>query len=743
MAAEMKLDADEVFSDLYQDESIFRAHLLALQDCINDRKSYHHWAHRLRFIAPVKENQAANTVVTPSNKPEGGAKIIEDDATSSESSAEDCQCSAWPSFRGHVGDQTLQITPAACCPDCTHYVAVSWCWKTTGSAFEHHMVGEVNRQSKTPAVVMSRAIKFAANKSQRFIWIDKECIDQEDRNDKEAGIQSMDLVYQRSAWPVGLLNSEFNEQSHLDIWDCLIQRQDIASERVRDLLEVLKILGEDKWFSRAWILQESVSGTVKMTLLAQHKRGLTKSEYLGTIDGEIEFTIEQLQHSLAWAEQCVDDAESDIAEELADEIKQLSSKIWDFNPLHVPDTGPVETASEIDEVYNDPDYRQTCNAAQALTYLRLRQNSRKPDRIAILANLCNYSVRLDTNKIVELNRNGLGCGFSICAFALALFNGDLSLTITKGPEHNVVSEHMGHCWGPRNDSRLQHVPYYEEDDIIVRMKAPRLLRDSGLCVSGWLWEMRGDDQVEVQTTHALHGPAAQQHPVPLILWSLLRDVAGQGLEDLTDVLWNCCNMQFFGTREDLFKDRTPTRISRHLNEALDDEMTDVLDRDEAWEWQDGDYSSSLATYSHQATEWIWRPAHVNGFMPAARLSDMHFSDREDLRPGDFEHSDDSNMFTSKPSGVFDPQDLHWTVPTSMDDLSASYYVFTPATILDTEMTRSQRRGDTFSWIIEPPRSLGGFGVEAGTGHLMIRGLQTCRGYWKIPQGAEPQTFVLY
>ena len=751
VTVEMNLDADKAFSDLYPDESIFRAHLWALQGCISDRKNYHSWARQLRFVAPVQGNETASTSVTASDDPEEKAETIDDGSTTSESSSGDCQCKAWPSFRGHVGEKALQITPAAGISDCTHYVAVSWCWKTTGSSFEHYMVGNVNRKSKTPSVIMSRAIAFAANKNQSFIWIDKECIDQDNRDDKEAGIQSMDLVYQRSRWPVGLLNSFFDKQYHLDIWDCLMGREGIATERMGHLLEVLQILAGDKWFTRAWILQETVAGGMGMTLLARHKDGLDKPYSLGTIEGEIELTIGELQNCLAWAEECVDDAGADLDEGIADEIKQLTLKIWDFNPTmsHDPDIGPAETASEsgakIDHVYDNPAFRHTCNAAQALTYLRSRQNSRNPDRIAILANLCDYSIRLDTNHIVQRNTNGLGCGFSICAFALAVFNGDLSLTLSRMLEQSAAPDHIGYCWGPRNDAILQQLPFYAEGEIIVRLETPKILRNGGLCVSGWLWEISADDEVKSPTTQALK-PTTQQLAVPTIVWSLVKDVAGQGLSDLADVLWDSCKLGLLGTRDDLFRYATPPRVPQYMNEVLDIETGDLFEGEGSWDEEDEAYEGRFGIHTNDPTQWIWGPALFYGTLQAAHLRSIHFTNgldpHKNENTGSHEHSETACLPITKPSAVFDPDDSDWTLPKPVNHPSTRY-VFTPATVLDTKMTRSEQEGYPFSWFVDQPSSSEGFDLDAQTGHLILRGLQTCRGYWKIPQEAEPQTFVLY
>ncbi|TKA65246.1 hypothetical protein B0A49_07965, partial [Cryomyces minteri] len=47
----------------------------------------------------------------------------------------------------------------------------------------------------------------------------------------------------------------------------------------------------------------------------------------------------------------------------------------------------------------DPDKRAACNAAEALHFLGKRHNSIIADRLAILANLCDYKTRLNSTSL--------------------------------------------------------------------------------------------------------------------------------------------------------------------------------------------------------------------------------------------------------------------------------------------------------------------------------------------------------
>ncbi|KAJ4191745.1 hypothetical protein NW767_010893 [Fusarium falciforme] len=70
--------------------------------------------------------------------------------------------------------------------------------------------------------------------------------------------------------------------------------------------------------------------------------------------------------------------------------------------------------------------RRTCNAAVALTFLKLRGLLRVPDKLAILANMCGYHVRFNTIEL-EKTQDSLGA----CVIALSVINNDFSLLVPE------------------------------------------------------------------------------------------------------------------------------------------------------------------------------------------------------------------------------------------------------------------------------------------------------------------------
>ncbi|KAF9885869.1 hypothetical protein FE257_012247 [Aspergillus nanangensis] len=486
------LDTDQAFGDIFLSDNLFRAQLLEIAQCQESRDVARQWADRLRFLtSPVpaeyeegidddgdaeeeEEDDNDNTSTSPIDS--GRGSMSDDDL---------CSCSAMPLSTDHDKTTTLVLTDPDTFPNCIHYVAVSYCWQSAEPVPSHTPQPEITnyttiqtpsgpRPPIAPPGVLHRAMRFAAHYDEPFVWIDQECIEQASPADKEHGIQAMDLVYQRSVRPVGLLACSITTQTQMDMLIALIEGIDIPLTQMDVLLETLSLVAHDPWFTRAWILQESVVGGLAMTLLIQHDPSLTKPVTLGDLRGEVEIDLLALINGFEWASTCVDRVEPDIVDrDMVGRLRGAMHKIASAQPGHVP---PSWTA--IDDG-GDPEYRQTCNAAQALAFLELRQNERIPDRLAILANLCDFPVRVNTLVVEER-----GYGLSICAFVLALLNGDLSL-VGAYQRGGKREESLGFSWGPPRDWKICSIDW-EDDSYLYRLVEPEILL-GGLALSGWVW----------------------------------------------------------------------------------------------------------------------------------------------------------------------------------------------------------------------------------------------------------------
>ncbi|TAQ89278.1 hypothetical protein B7494_g2426 [Chlorociboria aeruginascens] len=147
--------------------------------------------------------------------------------------------------------------------------------------------------------------------------------------------------------------------------------------------------------------------------------------------------------------------------------------------------------------------------AEAVEFLSTKDNYEIADRLAIIANLCNYEVRLDAQKLKEL-----GYDLAVSVFCLALLNGDLSfarlpdgieykdlgveqfswdhitLNISNGQEvlHRTADMEIGppsFSWAPRLVEGFTKRPRIRKDN--KRYALEFLDSNAGLHIYGWLW----------------------------------------------------------------------------------------------------------------------------------------------------------------------------------------------------------------------------------------------------------------
>lgn len=101
-------------------------------------------------------------------------------------------------------------------PVCTDFVAVSYCWQGLGEQATYTIVEEdgTTRRVSAPKNIIDRTAQSARHNWARMIWIDQECIPQDEtievnRIEKEKAVQALDLVYSRAAYSMGILNTGF------------------------------------------------------------------------------------------------------------------------------------------------------------------------------------------------------------------------------------------------------------------------------------------------------------------------------------------------------------------------------------------------------------------------------------------------------------------------------------------------------------------------------------------------------
>lgn len=245
----------------------------------------------------------------------------------------------------------------------------------------------------------------------------------------------MDKIYQRAYLSIGLLNNTVESSNTLDALKRLVRKEDNnafehfsaegidEADLVNELLVFLESIVHDPWHTRAWILQEAFSAGPRMCLLLPRNPnmvipqlpGISRILSMTEIVIHMDTLLMIFDHSAHFLKHI--DESTAIPPSLERRRAVILEKLQNFPP---GDERSTKLKWSMPMGQSKP--RRSCNAAVALSYLRSRDNTIISDRVAILANLCNYEIRLNIEEIEE-NHQYLGS----CILTLALLNADFSI----------------------------------------------------------------------------------------------------------------------------------------------------------------------------------------------------------------------------------------------------------------------------------------------------------------------------
>lgn len=297
----MILDANIPLGQLYPDDEALRAAMLEVtRHTLEDRKAAWAWSCQLRLLT-------ADTAFQP-----GTIEALELTDAEKVELGEICNCMWFSSRRMESDDTALMVTQTDDAVECWHYLAVSYCWDSSARAPYEGGPYSIRRQGNAssaacPASLLKRVIALAHLRGLRYLWIDQECIVQDDPSDKTIGISAMDIVYESAERSVAVLEAQISEQRHLDALGMLYycDAQDNPSlEQMQDLMEALELLPRDPWFERAWCLQESTAAARRIELLVRRGPSLTLPDtFLGgseLLDSDLLLGLSDLHRQLAY-----------------------------------------------------------------------------------------------------------------------------------------------------------------------------------------------------------------------------------------------------------------------------------------------------------------------------------------------------------------------------------------------------------------------------------------------------------
>lgn len=316
------------------------------------------------------------------------------------------------------------------------YVALSHTWNA--SKYEDSDEGKYKIQSRDRAkfypskvrnCTLDRVLKYMNKFQVSLLWVDKHSIRQRTCRQlkcahrrcmqKQYGVQTMDLVYTLSKHPIALIAKPVNTSAELALLAkilsgkfvfrnqrtrCFHFSKEITRSEATMAVLFLKEMTSDGWWKRAWIFQESYCAGTALTLLIPHHPTLETQKRLynintfGDLDGElcisaVKFSYEATRVCLAFENiQSVTKGESDA-------ISHIRTRSGRYSIL----LGKHESMTPV-----------------IVADIEKRDVNLHRDRLAIVANCCQYPVRLDVKKLV---RKGLS--ISMAMLTMCLLNGEI------------------------------------------------------------------------------------------------------------------------------------------------------------------------------------------------------------------------------------------------------------------------------------------------------------------------------
>ncbi|KAL8294968.1 hypothetical protein RB597_008376 [Gaeumannomyces tritici] len=383
-----------------------------------------------------------------------------------------CACGQFPEFPSNRKTRKfklVQLPPKR--PVCPHYIAVSYCWpplkeEAAPVPERTYRVRDLDGTTRTARAlddVLDRAVDFANTALLRMIWIDQECLPQptdespqKDHDYHHTGVQAMDIVYEKAMITAGLHDGVVVSQQELDTIH-VFQRlaggggggtARSAQPHPSQVLQMFKFLVavvQDRWYTRAWVAQEALSASHGLWLVFRKAPGVTGNELSlrkANNHGQPPHSLEMRPRAMPSENVCIsrDDLRGLVRVTRAFfESRQLTWQLHFFlsNAMKILDRAEALHPSSSDmtknphggvHVLGSGEYGkgQAVSASTALTILKNRDCRDTQDRIAIMANMCRYEVRIHAGDAAS-HCDSLRAG----VLSLALLNSDLSLLVPE------------------------------------------------------------------------------------------------------------------------------------------------------------------------------------------------------------------------------------------------------------------------------------------------------------------------
>ncbi|KAF6818668.1 hypothetical protein CPLU01_13245 [Colletotrichum plurivorum] len=399
------------------------------------------------------------------------------------------------------------------------YVAVSWTWDVSEDYEDQtaggHLVENADGQLQSSDVrdqIFERIRRYveAQGDGLEYVWLDRHCICQEPGEEKNRGMQAMDLVYGHSDHPIALLARPIASREELGLLAEIIRGNLICKSssadfalgsaavltplKLSDALELLDAITSDLWWSRAWTFQENYRSEAKMKLLIPHSRELEsrkkhEEDLFGSILGEL--SIQSLKFHKQVTRLCL--ACQRQRPDLADTTDRILKRASNYEVL-LRDTAPG--AQYLTRWSQSP---------MIIKDVEPRGSKYCSDRLAIVANCCQYSTRLDE---AALRRGEHSISFAM--LGLYLLNGEMMKNPQASPKEIRAFQEMTVSTFIEEESFDGFCPPGSKNPLVFNNGCRFInveLTEDGIETAGHLWKLH-----RVIQTHQfpIRGPASQE-----------------------------------------------------------------------------------------------------------------------------------------------------------------------------------------------------------------------------------------
>lgn len=338
---------------------------------------------------------------------------------------------------------TCKLTEKGDYPREKRYVAVSYCWESFNSLNNVDVRssllsptvlveqrGEPPRAPRCPAKVLTRAIAFAVHMGVSLIWIDQECVNQEDPADIENHLQCNHIIFSQAEFKIGVLSFQLSKRQvdeliSLELFHVIglpkftdWRTRSLADFGLKSILRsiqsitrLLRSIARDRWFTRTWVFQERYSANMEMHLLLPLSTEALKkfdNPFNKELSGE-DFPLDVTSICTIAAAIRLYLSEPELGQILQENLTVKDAVYESLNSLHEVAqllSGPIFSGTSFDRVFQtiglstnpQKEISNVRNFPIYKTFLEMEScdNRVVSDRVAILSNVMGFQWRFPT-----------------------------------------------------------------------------------------------------------------------------------------------------------------------------------------------------------------------------------------------------------------------------------------------------------------------------------------------------------